>query len=127
MKSSAWLIGAAGAWLAASPFLGFVPPETRWNDLAVGIIVGVLGVRAAGAKRTYGWVAATISVWLLGVALLSAKAALGAVWHDLAVGAVLVVAGLVGVAGEGPAAPVDLFPRPPRVGEPLRRHQGRIP
>lgn len=127
MKGSAWLIGAAGAWLAASPFLGFVPPDTRWNDLAVGVIVAVLGVKVVRAKRTYGWVAAALGVWLLGVASLSAKAALGAVWHDVAVGAVLVVAGLVGVASEAPAPPIDLFPRPPGVGAALHRHQARIP
>lgn len=122
MRASAWLIGAAGAWLAASPFLGLVPPDTRWNDLAVGVIVAVLGVQTARAKRTYGWVAIALGVWLLGVAWLSIKASLGAVWHDLAVGGVLVVVGLVGVAAEGPATPVDLFPRDHPVAEPLHRH-----
>jgi len=123
MKGSAWLIGAAGAWLAASPFLGFVPRASPWNELAVGILVGILGVNLARAKRTSGWPASVIGVWLLAVALLPAlRAALGGVWHDLAIGAVLVVVGLAGVASEGPAAPVDLFPRQSRVGEPLHRH-----
>lgn len=121
MTGRAWLIGAAGGWLAVSPFLGFVPRETPWNDLAVGIIVGILGVKTTRAKPAYGWIAVALGGWLAGVALLPpVKAALGAVWHDIVVGAVLVILGFVGVSAGGSAPVVHLFPPPPR--EPQHRH-----
>ena len=122
MKGSAWLIGAAGAWLATSPFLGFVPRTTPWNALAVGFIVAILGVNTARAKRPYGWVAAVLGLWLLGAALLPAiRVAFGGEWHDLVVGTVLAVTGLVAVGSEGSSHPVELFPHPPRVGGPQHR------
>ncbi len=39
----AWTVGVLGVWLFIAGFLSFPPTGNLWNDLVVGVIVGVTG------------------------------------------------------------------------------------
>ncbi|HWO89125.1 MAG TPA: hypothetical protein VNL98_08235 [Gemmatimonadales bacterium] len=114
MTGSAWLIGAAGAWLAASTFLGVTLREHAWAELGVGMLAGVLGLRIARAGSTCGWIAAALGAWLVAGAVVPAfRLGVDVAWYRGVIGAGLVAAGFIGVSGGSPVTTMHLFPRLP--------------
>jgi hypothetical protein len=82
----------AGVWLIIAPWvLGYSTNDPRWNDVAFGIVIGVLAlIRMAGAHRSYGLslVNAMIGLWLA-VAAFTIDHTIAATWNDIVLGAIV--------------------------------------
>lgn len=99
----------AGIWLVIAPWvLGYWSSDPRWNDVACGVVIGLLALtRATGAFRAVwlSWTNALIGAWLF-VAAFAIDSSAAAGWNDAVVGA------LVFLLAVGSAAATErLLPR----------------
>jgi hypothetical protein len=82
----------AGFWLVIAPWvLGYWHTDPRWNDVACGVVVGVLAaIRAMAPFRAVwlSWVNALVGAWLF-VAAFTIDRSLIAGWNDAVAGVVV--------------------------------------
>jgi len=90
----AWTNGILGLWLVIAAFLPFSATGNLWDDLIVGVIVGIAGFTMAKAKAWQGWTAGILGIWLIIAAFIPAlQAHVGNMWNGIIVGVLLMVAG----------------------------------
>lgn len=90
----AWVNGILGIWLVIAAFLNFSPTGNMWDNLIVGIIVGVLGFTMIKTKAWQGWLSGIVGIWLIIAAFIpSLQAHTGNLWNDLIAGILVAIAG----------------------------------
>lgn len=90
----AWTNGILGLWLFIAAFLSFTPKGNMWDDLIVGIIVGIAGFTMIKAKAWQGWTAGILGIWLIIAAFIPGlQAHVGNMWNGIIVGILLMIAG----------------------------------
>jgi len=52
MKSLSWIFVLAGLWLIVAPFILEYSGSAQWNDIILGLVVGVLGLVSLSANDT---------------------------------------------------------------------------
>ena len=97
------LMVAAGVWLIVAPFvLSYGGGTTQlWNDIILGVIVGLVGLSAFTAPRTSGWINLLAGIWLIiapFVLSYQGGSAVGAAWNDVVLGIIVGVLGLWSMA-----------------------------
>jgi hypothetical protein len=97
----AWTIGILGVWLFIAAFLNFAASGNLWNNLIVGIIVGIAGFTMIKAKSWQGWTAGILGIWLIIAAFIpSLQAHMGNMWNGIIVGILLMIAGFWALPGK---------------------------
>jgi len=97
----AWTIGILGVWLFIAAFLNFAASGNMWNNLIVGIIVGIAGFIMIKAKSWQGWTAGILGIWLIIAAFIpSLQAHVGNMWNGIIVGILLMIAGFGALPGK---------------------------
>jgi len=77
-----------------------------WNDLIVGVIVGIAGFTMIKEKSWQGWTAGILGIWLIIAAFIpSLQAHAGNMWNCIIVGVLLMVAGFGAFEGQGRQIP----------------------
>lgn len=92
-----------GAWLLLSPFVLDYARAAAGNAHLVGAAIVVLAVVGlVRAPLWSGWAELVLGLWLMASAFALARAATPAYWNLLAVGASIVVLGLIAVVARAP-------------------------
>ena len=52
MKALSWIFVLAGIWLIIAPFVLAYEGAARWNDIVLGLIVGILGLISMGGNNS---------------------------------------------------------------------------
>lgn len=90
----AWVNGILGLWLFIAAFTNFGPTGNLWNDLLIGIIVGILGFTMIKKASWQGWTSGILGIWLIIVAFIPGfQVGAGNLWNALIVGVLLMIAG----------------------------------
>jgi uncharacterized membrane protein YccC len=100
MTWKAWTTGILGLWLLVAAFLNLGRTGNLWNDLAVGIIVAVVGFWMVREKPWQGWVAGLLGLWTIIAAFIPGLlTGSGLLWNNVIVGAVIALAGFAALGG----------------------------
>lgn len=98
----AWVNGILGIWLVIAAFLNFAPTGNMWDNLIVGIIVGILGFTMVKVKPWQGWLAGIVGIWLIIAAFIPGlQAHTGNLWNDLISGILVIIAGFGALGKSG--------------------------
>ncbi len=90
----AWTNGILGIWLVIAAFLPMSATANLWDNLIVGIVVGIAGLTMVKEKPWQGWLAGIMGLWLIVAAFIPAlQLHTGNLWNDLISGVVVMVAG----------------------------------
>ena len=96
----AYVNGIMGIWLIVAAFLTFSPAANLWDNLIVGIIVGVVGALMIAKKAWQGWTGLILGVWLVIAAFIPAlQVHTPNLWNDLIVGILVAIAGFGALGG----------------------------
>ena len=89
-----WTNGILGTWLVVTAFLSFSPTGNMWNNLIVGLIVGIIGFAMIKEKPWQGWTAGIVGTWVFIAAFIPAlQLHMPNLWNDLLSGILIAVAG----------------------------------
>jgi hypothetical protein len=90
----AWIIGLLGLWLIAAAFLKFDSAVNLWNNLLVGLIVGILGYTIIKQKIWQSWTCMVLGVWMIIAAFVpSLTIDKGYLWNDIISGIIITIGG----------------------------------
>lgn len=90
----AWTNAILGLWLFIAAFLPFSATLNLWDNLIVGVLVGITGFAMTKEKAWQGWTAGILGIWLVIAAFIPAlQAHTGNMWNGIIVGVLLMVAG----------------------------------
>ena len=96
-----WTVGLLGLWLFIAAFLNMSPVGNLWDNLIVGLVVGIVGFMIVKPKPWQGWLAGILGIWLIIAAFIpSLQAHVANLWNDLITGILLMVAGFAAL-GKG--------------------------
>lgn len=102
----AWTNGILGIWLFIAAFLSFSAMGIMWNNLIVGVIVGIAGFTMIKEEAWQGWTAGVLGIWLIIAAFIPALQAHTAnMWNGVIVGILLMVAGFGAFRSHGHQVP----------------------
>ena len=96
----AWTNGILGVWLFIAAFLPFSATGNLWDNLIVGVIVGIAGFTMIKEKAWQGWTAGILGIWLIIAAFIpQLQTHAGNMWDGIIVGILLMVAGFGALQG----------------------------
>jgi len=104
MTWTSWVNAVAGLWLIISPFIiGYATAQALWNDIIVGLAVGVVSLVRALSKnmsstRWIVWLNSILGIWLIiaPFVLVFGMAIEG--WNSVIMGIIVAILGLLGVS-----------------------------
>jgi hypothetical protein len=89
-----WIVGIAGVWAFAAPFVGLPAMGYRWSDWIVGVVAAVFAFAMTRERPSEGWIAGITGVWMFIAAFIPRLLmAPGVWWNSLIVGAILAILG----------------------------------
>ncbi len=89
-----WVNGILGLWLIIAAFLKFSATAVLWDNLIVGIIVGIIGILMIKEKPWQGWLGTIVGILLIIAAFIkSLQTGAGYLWTDLILGVLAAIAG----------------------------------
>ncbi len=102
LKVLSWTIALCGLWEFGDIVLPFIigfdnVPSLVWNHIIAGMILMVVGARAAmtsnvGTAMTMDWIAAVAGLWLIiSPFILGTRVLAGGRWNDVAVGVIVLI------------------------------------
>ena len=105
MKVLNWIIALFGLWEFGDIVALFTPgfgniPAFVWNHIIVGIILIIVGARAAltnkvGTAKTMDWIATFAGVWLIVASFILGNPLTAAgLWNDIIVGVIVLILGV---------------------------------
>lgn len=90
----AWTIAILGLWLILAAFLKFNSTANLWNNLLVGLIVGIIGSLIIKQKKWQSWVSIILGIWMIIAAFIPLlKADQGYLWNDVISGTIIAIGG----------------------------------
>ena len=104
-KVLSWIIALFGLWEFGDIVAPFIPGFGNvqafvWNHIIVGIILIIVGARAAltnkvGTAKTMDWIATFAGVWLIVASFILGNPLTAAgLWNDIIVGVIVLILGV---------------------------------
>lgn len=92
-----------GIWLIVAPFvLGYTGIISRWNDIVLGFVVGIVGiVRMVMPQRStnwLNWLSVVFGIWLIIAPFVLSYGSIIPLWNDIILGIVVAVVSFWGLS-----------------------------
>jgi hypothetical protein len=87
-----WINILLGIWVLISPFvLTFLSPRAIWNNVATGIVVGILAIIRLNTRNQPGWswINVLLGIWLIISPFALAFAGGAALWNNVILGIII--------------------------------------
>ena len=99
-----WTVGILGLWIFIAAFLKFTPKGNMWDNLIVGIIIGIVALYMIKPKPWQGWLSLIVGVWLIIAAFIpSLQAHTANLWNDAISGILAMIGGFAALGNGGGA------------------------
>ena len=90
-----WINIVLGIWVLISPFvLGLAQlPRVMWNNVILGIVIGILAIIRTSAARQPGWswVNVILGIWMIISPLVLRLANSAAIWNNVILGIIITI------------------------------------
>lgn len=100
-----WVNIILGIWVLISPFvLAFTFPRSIWNNVATGIVVGILAIIRLSTREQPGWswVNVVLGIWLIISPFVLAFATGAALWNNVILGIIIAAIALSSASSRVP-------------------------